>query len=61
VRHDAVAGPPRTGEAYRCHVCRLDLRFDPARNQMMIAPLETDHAVRPKSTLILPPTRKHPA
>jgi hypothetical protein len=61
VRHNVTAGPPRTGDAYRCHVCHLDLCFDSLRNQMTIAPVETDHEVRAKSSLIVPPTPKHPA
>jgi hypothetical protein len=27
---------------YRCHVCRLDLRFDPVLRRMEIAPFDVD-------------------
>jgi hypothetical protein len=45
------------GDAYRCHVCRLDLTFDPTTNQMVIAPFERDHTIAPRSTLIVPPAK----
>jgi hypothetical protein len=36
---------PRSGEAYRCHVCRLTLQFDEVHDQLVISPFETDHEV----------------
>jgi len=30
---------------YRCHVCRLDLRFDGVTLKMILAPFEPDHHV----------------
>jgi hypothetical protein len=30
---------------YRCHVCRLDLRFDGATSKMILAPFKPDHHV----------------
>jgi len=58
VRHDSVSGPPRTGEKYRCHVCRLDLLFDSVTNHMVVGPLEVDdHVPGQKTTLIVPPVK----
>ena len=61
VRHDPISGPPRVGDPYRCHVCRLDLQFDADTNDMVIAPLEPDHVVSgktPTSTFIVPPAKR---
>jgi hypothetical protein len=30
---------PQIGQTYRCPACRLELQFDPTRNQMILAPL----------------------
>jgi hypothetical protein len=47
IRHNPVDARPRTDEAYRCHVCRLDLVFDEGSSKMVIAPFEADHHVEP--------------
>jgi hypothetical protein len=44
---DPIGTIPDPNEAYRCHVCRLDLRFDPAEDMMVIAPFEADRYVPP--------------
>jgi hypothetical protein len=42
--HYYPAGPsfPDPHVKYRCHVCRLDLRFDPVLRRMEIAPFDVD-------------------
>jgi hypothetical protein len=47
IRHNPVDARPRTDEAYRCHVCHLDLVFEEDSSKMVIAPFETDHQVEP--------------
>jgi rubredoxin len=29
IRHNELESTPRPGEHYRCHICRLELVFDP--------------------------------
>jgi rubredoxin len=45
IQHNPADARPRTNEAYRCHVCRLELVFDEQSSKMMIAPFEADHHV----------------
>jgi hypothetical protein len=52
IRHNPADARPRTNEAYRCHVCRLELLFDEESSKMVVAPFETDHHVEP------PPRRR---
>jgi hypothetical protein len=39
IRHAASEEAPRAGVLYRCHLCRLELVFDPQRNRLILAPL----------------------
>jgi hypothetical protein len=52
IRHNPADARPRTHEAYRCHVCRLELVFDEPSSKMVVAPFETDYQVEP------PPQRR---
>ena len=45
IAHDSIESRPGVEGAYRCAVCRLDLRYNADIERMEIAPLETDHAV----------------
>ena len=47
---------PAPGAEYRCHVCRLDLRFDGVTLKMILAPFERDHPVETSK----PRSRKMP-
>jgi rubredoxin len=47
IRHNPADARPRTNEAYRCHVCRLELVFDEETSKMVVAPFETDYQVKP--------------
>ena len=56
---------PRSGERYRCHVCRLELQLDPVMKKLTLAPLDVDTGAesrtRPLSTAAEPaaqPPRK---
>jgi len=55
---------PPPGQAYRCHVCRLELIFDAHARRMIVAPYESDHQPHPafdrrRRTLIqMPPQVK---
>jgi hypothetical protein len=43
VRHDGNGEkPPKSGVVYRCHVCRIELVFDPRVNKMRPMPLPPD-------------------
>ena len=57
ITHSEVDPRPRTGERYRCHVCRLTLEFDADADKLTIAPLEADHHVesKPARTRVIPP------
>jgi len=62
IRHNPTDAMPDPTADYRCHVCRLDLRFDWATRKMFIPPLQTDPLVnlreRPRHlTLIQFPTK----
>jgi hypothetical protein len=45
IRHNPVDASPRSNEAYRCHVCRLELVFDEQSSKMVVAPFESDYHV----------------
>jgi hypothetical protein len=38
IRHSEVEERPRPRTLYRCHVCRLELVFDPATEKLTVAP-----------------------
>ena len=64
IRHNPADSHPDPDGEYRCHVCRLDLRFDVNTDRMEVAPFETDHHVAPRErSRIIPPSpflgRKH--
>ncbi len=63
IKHLVFEDRPRAADAYRCHVCRLDLRFNEVDNRLEIAPLHSEHHVkdapsRPRSVPNPLPTRK---
>jgi rubredoxin len=39
IRHSDVESKPREGARYRCHVCRLELTFDPETNRLTVTPI----------------------
>jgi len=41
IRHQSADRLPDPRDDYRCHVCRLDLRFDSASRKVVVAPLDT--------------------
>ena len=47
IRHNPADARPRINEAYRCHVCRLELVFDEPSSKMVVAPFETDYQIEP--------------
>jgi rubredoxin len=47
IQHNPADARPRTNEAYRCHVCRLELVFDEGSSKMVVAPFETDYQIEP--------------
>ena len=49
IRHAEIDERPSSGHTYRCHVCRLDLRFDARRQKLEVAPLDDDE--RPREML----------
>ena len=58
IAHDVLDRLPRSSMRYRCHVCRLDLRFNETSTLLEVTPLDPDHAVlipddRPRT---IPPT-----
>jgi hypothetical protein len=44
IQHSELEGKPREGTRYRCHVCRLELVFDPNVNRMTVAPISEDES-----------------
>jgi hypothetical protein len=39
IRHgDHPEDLPRLGQVYRCHICRLELVFDPGTRKLVLAP-----------------------
>jgi len=57
IRHNLADVLPAPHTRYRCHVCRLDLRFDPVTEQMEVAPFDTEDAIdlRPPNQRVIPP------
>ena len=39
IQHSSTESLPDPTDGYRCHVCRLDLRFDPSQNRMVVPPV----------------------
>jgi hypothetical protein len=39
IRHSETEAKPRIGSRYRCHICRLELMFDPMTDKLTVAPL----------------------
>ena len=39
IQHSSTESLPDPADAYRCHVCRLDLRFDSSENRMVVLPI----------------------
>jgi hypothetical protein len=35
---------PAPNQIYRCHICRLELMFDPHGKTLIVAPLVSEHA-----------------
>jgi hypothetical protein len=62
IRHSELEREPRAGVAYRCHICRLELRADPHTRKMVLAPMSTrlhDHDLRPLSSRRAAATHSH--
>lgn len=66
IRHNPVDARPRTNEAYRCHVCRLELVFDEESSKMVVAPFEIGDHLEPRtrartipSSAISPTKKRH--
>jgi hypothetical protein len=56
IRHNPADSHPDPNGNYRCHVCRLELRFDARTDKMEVAPFETDHHVTSRETVrTIPP------
>jgi len=45
LRH--VEDPPREGQVYRCHVCRLELTVDTQASKLVLAVLKPDEQSKP--------------
>jgi hypothetical protein len=45
IRHEQ--DKPLPGVVYRCHVCRLELMFDPGTLKLVIAPVSNEDPDRP--------------
>jgi hypothetical protein len=43
IHHNPLEDRPRSGEIYRCHVCRLSLEFHSATDKLIVAPLGFDN------------------
>jgi hypothetical protein len=43
--HPVDTSFPDPHDAYRCHVCHLDLRFNPVTQTMEVTPLDDEHRV----------------
>ena len=50
LRHSDLDAKPRSGERYRCHICRLSLDFDEQLDRLVVAPFEADH--QPERTIL---------
>jgi hypothetical protein len=45
IHHHPDASFPDSHDTYRCHVCHLDLRFNPVTQNMEVTPFDVDHAL----------------
>ena len=53
IQHSQVESEPRYSVVYRCHICRLELVFDPDASKLTLAPLPD---AEPNTTM--PPREK---
>ena len=51
IQHNPFEDRPRTGEVYRCHVCRLSLELHTASDKLIVAPLDFDNGIDPSANL----------
>jgi hypothetical protein len=51
IQHNPFEDRPRTGEIYRCHVCRLSLEFHAGSDKLIVAPLDFDNDIEPSANL----------
>jgi hypothetical protein len=42
IRHSELESQPRQRVAYRCHICRLELKLDPHTQKLAVAPTHDD-------------------
>ena len=42
IRHSENESRPRPDAVYRCHICRLELVFNPRTEKMNVAPMRDD-------------------
>jgi hypothetical protein len=49
IRHSAAEDRPRPGTSYRCHICRLELVWDPRTDKLTLAPFPDDAANQKKA------------
>jgi len=54
IQHHSTDTIPDRRDDYRSHLCRRNLRFDPALRKMVVAPLNTYQHVSEKRTLSAP-------
>ena len=54
IHHSDLEDKPRPNAHYRCHICRLELAFDPTANRMTVAPMRDDENQK------LRPSGQHP-
>lgn len=60
IRRNALDTGPRSGEHYRCHVCRLELVLNERTNALDVAPIDPLDAQPPARVIPLPPRRNPP-
>ncbi len=46
IAHASFEDRPRPEAIYRCHICRLELVFDPNANKLVVIPLEDSEKIR---------------
>jgi len=46
IRHSQLESQPRSGFMYRCHICRLELQFEPYTSKLAVAPTRDDELAR---------------
>jgi hypothetical protein len=54
IQHNPLDARPDPKSEYRCHVCRLDLRFDAPTDRMAVAPLDGEPAPPAPRARVLP-------